>query len=225
MHYSLLSTDNTNFGTASYDWLGITYRYSVISFRFHTKISIHNHYHIICVPVRKSSLFQLSSFIFIAGNDISSVPALATAHTMPPTTPASATATLPTTFVTSTATLRPAKLSICETDVEHFISDHGKESSISLDLEPHRMVSHRGPCRVTLTAPEPFGFVVKLVRTKTKLQRNLATTTLVPASSPVTAPLYSTRAAIGSRGGRTANASIGATENRTTSCPLKIVSF
>ncbi|XP_055320973.1 uncharacterized protein LOC129577614 isoform X2 [Sitodiplosis mosellana] len=60
--------------------------------------------------------------------------------------------------------------SICFAETEHMLSVNGKESSIVLDLEPNRI--QLGPCKRTFKAPEPHGFIVKLLKFKSKQMRN-----------------------------------------------------
>lgn len=109
----------------------------------------------------------------------------------------------------STTTVRPPKVSICESQTQYFISDDGRESSIALDLEPTTSdTGHHGICKVTLNAPEPYGFVVKLYRPKTKSIRN---SSAAAASAMARAP------------GGVSNYTM-TSDNRTLTCPLKIVS-
>ncbi|XP_031640928.1 uncharacterized protein LOC116352458 isoform X2 [Contarinia nasturtii] len=60
--------------------------------------------------------------------------------------------------------------SICYAETEHVLSVNGKESSIVLDLEPNRI--QLGPCKRIFKAPEPHGFIVKLLKFKSKQMRN-----------------------------------------------------
>lgn len=108
---------------------------------------------------------------------------------------------------TTTTTVRPPKLSLCGSQTQYYISDHGKESSIALDLEPTTSdTGDYGICKMTLNAQEPYGFVVKLYRPKTKSRRNQSSS--------------STARALGGVSNYTMTS-----ENRTLTCPLKIVSI
>lgn len=61
--------------------------------------------------------------------------------------------------------------SLCQQDASpHLLSVDGRESSIILDLEPNRL--QMGPCKRTFKAPEPHGFIVKLLKFKSKQMRN-----------------------------------------------------
>lgn len=90
--------------------------------------------------------------------------------------------------------------SICYAENEHMLSVNGKESSIVLDLEPNRI--QLGPCKRTFKAPDPHGFIVKLLKFKSKQMRN-------PNSH--------------------IDSNIGGVSidvfNETTTCPLNIVSY
>lgn len=90
--------------------------------------------------------------------------------------------------------------SICFAETEHVLSVNGKESSVVLDLEPNRI--QLGPCKRTFRAPEPHGFIVKLLKFKSKQMRN-------PNSH------------IDNNVGGVSND----VYNETTTCPLNIVSF
>lgn len=90
--------------------------------------------------------------------------------------------------------------SICFAETEHVLSVNGKESSVVLDLEPNRI--QLGPCKRTFKAPEPHGFIVKLLKFKSKQMRN-------PNSH------------IDSNVGGVSNY----VYNETTTCPLNIVSL
>lgn len=89
--------------------------------------------------------------------------------------------------------------SICFAETEHVLSVNGKESSIVLDLEPNRI--QLGPCKRTFKAPEPHGFIVKLLKFKSKQMRN-PNSHIDSNAGGVSIDVY----------------------NETTTCPLNIVS-
>lgn len=103
-----------------------------------------------------------------------------------------------------TPVVRSTQPSICEIESEYFVSENGKESSVTLNLRPSATSGYNGQCKVTLTAPESYGFVVKFNRLKSKVLHN----------SPQAARAV----------GGVSNSTVTA-DNRTQSCPLKIVSF
>lgn len=78
------------------------------------------------------------------------------------------TVTVPPPFFKSTLT--SPRQSICYAEMEHILSVGGKESSIMLDLEPNRI--QLGPCKRTFITTEPHGFIVKLLKFKSKQMRN-----------------------------------------------------
>lgn len=69
------------------------------------------------------------------------------------------------------STLSSPHQSMCFAETEHFLSVGGKDSTITLDLEPNRL-GQMGACKRTFIAPEPHGFIVKLIRFKSKQMRN-----------------------------------------------------
>lgn len=89
--------------------------------------------------------------------------------------------------------------SICYAETEHVLSVNGKESSIILDLQPNRI--QLGPCKRTFKAPEPHGFIVKLLKFKSKQMRN-PNSHIDTNTGGVSMDVY----------------------NETTTCPLNIVS-
>lgn len=93
-----------------------------------------------------------------------------------------------------------AHQSICYAEPEHFLSVNGKESSIILDLEPNRI--QMGPCKRVFKAPEPHGFIVKLLKFKSKQMRN-PNSHIDSNAGGVSIDVY----------------------NETTTCPLNIVSL
>lgn len=89
--------------------------------------------------------------------------------------------------------------SICFAETEHMLSVNGKESSIVLDLEPNRI--QLGPCKRTFKALEPHGFIVKLLKFRSKQMRN-PNSHIDSNAGGVSIDVY----------------------NETTTCPLNIVS-
>lgn len=108
------------------------------------------------------------------------------------------TITIPPPFYKSTLT--SPRQSICYAEMEHLLSVGGKESSIMLDLEPNRI--QLGPCKRTFITSEPHGFIVKLLKFKSKQMRN-PNSHIENSDGGVSADVY----------------------NETATCPLLIVSF